>query len=103
MVWHHMFRSAMVIRFPRPAWQTGRAKKTAGTQTRGTVKTSLGLNDTQLKKSRKASATNKQTTSSPVPTTLKKRSDNYTNSVSLMFAKLFCMNKQYTTLTTRSR
>ena len=50
VVWHHMFRSAMVIRFPRPAWQTGRAKKSAGRQPRGTAKSSLNLNDAQLRK-----------------------------------------------------
>jgi hypothetical protein len=31
-IWHQAFRSAMVIKFPRPAWKTGKTRTTAGTK-----------------------------------------------------------------------
>jgi hypothetical protein len=31
-LWHYSFRSALVVRFPRPAWRTGKAKTTGGTR-----------------------------------------------------------------------
>jgi hypothetical protein len=40
-LWHQAFRSATVVKFPRPAWQTGKSKTTAGS--RPTSISSLGL------------------------------------------------------------
>lgn len=31
-LWHQAYRSAMVVRFPRPAWRTGKSRTTAGTR-----------------------------------------------------------------------
>ena len=32
-LWHYSFRSALVVRFPRPAWRTGKAKTSGGRPT----------------------------------------------------------------------
>lgn len=42
-LWHYSFRGALVVAFPRPAWQTGKAKTTGDTQRRKGVLDSLGL------------------------------------------------------------
>jgi hypothetical protein len=43
-VWHPGWRSTMVVRFPRPAWRTGRAKTTGAARRRDGL-SSLGLSD----------------------------------------------------------
>lgn len=42
-LWHYSFRGALVVRFPRPAWRTGKAKTTGSSQRRKGVTDSLGL------------------------------------------------------------
>ena len=44
-LWHYSFRGALVVRFPRPAWRTGKAK--TGVVKKG-LHTSLGLSDASL-------------------------------------------------------
>jgi uncharacterized protein len=48
-VWHPGWRSTMVVRFPRPAWRTGRAKTTGAARRRDAVDT-LGLSDRSAKR-----------------------------------------------------
>lgn len=46
-LWHYSYRGALVVRFPRPAWRTGKAK--TGTPRKG-VDRALGLSDKSIER-----------------------------------------------------
>jgi hypothetical protein len=47
-LWHYSFRAPLVVRFPRPAWKTGKAKSEPGRPRRPKTTDTLGLRHSSL-------------------------------------------------------